>query len=262
MNYQTNWFRVPKPLQDPVARLICFPYAGGNAGSYVNWAKSLPDGIELVAVEPPGRAVRMLEPPFDNMADLISDLLPHYQRIIDKPYLVFGHSLGGRVAYEISCCCQQLGLRLPNRFIASASRAPHIVKQRPNIYDLPDIQFLDKLRGFNGTPESVLTNREMMELLLPMLRSDFKIADLYLAQPQKLKCPLSVWHGEMDHEISQLDFKSWADCSVFPVEFTSVPGGHLFVDSNVQDVLARLNPLLERLGLGLIRNGTDQHSVV
>ncbi len=254
MSNQTNWFRIPKRVNDPQLRLICFPYAGGNAGTYVNWVKNIPSTVELIAIEPPGRAVRMLEQPFDDMNTLIGDLLPHYQHLIDRPYIVFGHSLGGRMAYDISLKCQLLGLRLPSHFIASASRAPHIVKQRKNIYDLPDPQFLDKLRGFNGTSEDILSNKELMDLLMPMLRADFKIADMYLTDPKPLDVPFSVWGGQEDHEISKLDLESWADCCAREVEMEYLPGGHLFVDSHAAGVLERLNKILQRASTAVSQN--------
>lgn len=247
MNSNSNWFKRPKPVINPSLRLFCFPYAGGNASSYVGWVKSLPEFVELIVVEPPGRAARMMEQPFDSMEALVDDLFPHFQKLTDVPYIFFGHSLGGRVAYEICLRCHRLGIQLPGHFIASASRAPHIIKQRKNIYDLPEAEFIDKLRSFNGTPEEVLTNTELMELLLPMLRADFEIADTYLANPLPLDIPISVWAGTDDHEISKLDLQAWADCCNNQIEFEVMPGGHLFVDSHAAEVLAMLTVILTRL---------------
>jgi len=115
-----------------------------------------------------------------------------FPQVIDRPYLLFGHSLGSRIAFELALRCRQLGLPSPVSFIASGSRAPHLRTHENPIYDLPEAEFVAKLRDLKGTPEEVLRNEELIQLLTPLLRADFRIADLYCAAQTRLDCPIVV----------------------------------------------------------------------
>src|SRR3954452_408264 len=89
----TDRFIRPQPKLAPVARLICLPYAGGSAATYVPWAKSLPAQVELIALQPPGRGSRMNEAPHARMESLVAQLMDVFPRITERPYVLFGHSL-------------------------------------------------------------------------------------------------------------------------------------------------------------------------
>ena len=117
----SKWFVKPRPVQNPKLRLFCFPYAGGNAATFIPWKNYLPSWFELVAVHPPGRSNRMFEAPYHDMDALVADLLSHFRQLVDTPFIFFGHSLGSRVAYELAKRCQMAGLPLPQHFIASGS---------------------------------------------------------------------------------------------------------------------------------------------
>src|SRR5215471_749362 len=132
----TDWFIRPQPKLAPAARLICLPYAGGSAATYVPWAKSLPPRVELIALQPPGRGSRMAESPHARMEALVAELMRAFPMLTDRPYVLFGHSLGSRVAFEVTLQCQLEGITLPVRLVASGSRAPYLAKSEPVIHDL------------------------------------------------------------------------------------------------------------------------------
>lgn len=242
-----KWFRVPKPLDNPKLRLICLPYAGGNSNSYMKWAEQLPDGIELVAVELPGRSARMLETPYDEMHGLVDDLYEAFQPFLNIPYVLFGHSLGGRIAYEMMLRSQQRQQPLAQHLIVSASRAPHVIKRRHDIYHLSDDEFIEEMRDFNGTPERVLQDREFMELLLPMLKADFKIADQYISPPLPVASPVTVIGSTGDDHIIDEHLWAWDELSPNKVEVAYVEGAHFYLDTHPQQVLAVVNEVLLNL---------------
>jgi medium-chain acyl-[acyl-carrier-protein] hydrolase len=242
-----RWFLRPLPKRAPRLRLICLPYAGGNAGTYVPWSAHLPPDVELIAVQPPGRGTRMDEAPYSEMEPLIQALLTVFPRVTDRPYLLFGHSLGSRIAFELAVRCGQAGLPTPVTFIASGSRAPHLRKREKPIYDLPQPQFIAALRELNGTPEELLENRELLALLNPLLRADFKIADTYCATPVALDCPVVVFTGVEDHEVSREEAERWRDLAARGCEVHGFPGGHFFIEENRAQVLEKLNAVLVKL---------------
>ncbi|UXI70696.1 thioesterase II family protein [Tahibacter amnicola] len=222
-------------------RLICLPYAGGSASTYLPWATHLPADVELVCVQPPGRASRMGERPHSEMDDLVAELTAAFSGIADKPYALFGHSLGSRVAYAFAQQCERAGLPGPRLLIASGSRAPHFPGDKDCVYDLPEAQFIDKLRELNGTPEEVLNNAELIQFLIPLLRADFKIADVYQAEPCRLHCPIVVLAGTEDWEVTEAAAEGWRELSNGQCDIHWIPGGHFFVEHSRAVVLEKVN---------------------
>ena len=240
----SEWFIRPQPKLAPAARLICLPYAGGSAATYVPWAKSLPAEVELIALQPPGRGSRMNEAPHAQMQPLVAELMRVFPRITERPYVLFGHSLGSRVAFEVTLQCQLKGMPLPARFIASGSRAPHLTKRELPIHDLPDAQFVEALRDLDGTPEEILNNSELIQWLLPLLRADFRIADQHLAPRIPLNCPLTVLAGTEDETVSPSEVEAWRELAAGDFAIHWVAGGHFFVEHNREWVLETVNTLV------------------
>ncbi|WP_298771737.1 thioesterase II family protein [uncultured Shewanella sp.] len=190
------WFKRFNPQQSPDIRIICFPYAGGNASTYSNWYKYLPANIEVIAIQPPGRANRLNEPAIDNVNELIENLSTYIDFFTSSKYILFGHSLGSRIAYALALRIQQYGRPPPLHFFASGSQAPHLVHRRKCIFDLPKKEFINELRLLNGTPEEILQCDDLMEILIPMLRADLKMSDFFIGKNiLRLSCYCYLWFG-------------------------------------------------------------------
>jgi medium-chain acyl-[acyl-carrier-protein] hydrolase len=242
----SDWFVVPRPNPDARIRLFCFPYAGGGAGTYLEWHRTLHPLVELVAVQPPGRGQRRGEAAHRTMDALQADLWPRILPMLDRPYFLFGHSMGSRVAYALALRLRDAGKRMPTHFIASGGRAPHLACE-PITYDLPDAKFVESLRELDGTPEEILGNPELMELLMPLLRADFEIAELYRADPDiPFGCGASVLGGTGDARVLQEDLNAWQAHFQRPVRVEMCEGGHLFVEESRATVIALINGLAKR----------------
>lgn len=242
-----DWFVRPQPKLAPAARLICLPYAGGSAATYVPWSRLIPADIELIALQPPGRGSRMAEAAHSHMEPLVTELMSVFAKVTDRPYVLFGHSLGSRVGFEVILQCQRNGLPLPAHFIASGSRAPHLSKRESPIHDLPDERFIEALRELDGTPEEVLDNTELIQWLLPLLRADFRIADLHRASRTQIHCPLTVLAGTEDETVPAQDVEAWRELAAGQCDIQWVTGGHFFVERNREWVMEKVNAILARL---------------
>jgi surfactin synthase thioesterase subunit len=242
-----KWFVKYRSEHSTALRLICLPYAGGSISTYANWINEVPEGVEIIAVQPPGRGVRFIEPPFDSMHALVESLFSALTPILTEPYVVFGHSLGSWVSYELLKKIQKNNLTLPVHFFASGARAPHIEKKKENIHALPDEQFKERLKKLNGTPQSIIENHELMDFLMPVLRADFKIANDYCAAFDEVGCSVTVIGGNNDTEISIEELHAWKTLFTEPTEIEIVEGDHFFVDNNVQQTLSIVNSKLSVL---------------
>lgn len=124
------WFVRPVKRPEAQINLFCLPYAGDSSRVFQSWSESLPGVVELVAIELPGRGRRILEPAFKSMNTLAQELSCALYYQIDKPYVVFGHSMGSRIALNAVHELSRFGSPPPLHFITSGSAPPHIRKQR------------------------------------------------------------------------------------------------------------------------------------
>ena len=119
-------------------RLICCHHSGGGASLFYPWVKYLSDIVEVAAIQLPGRETRFNEPLLNNLEDVIDGLTKEFRGILDKPYILFGHSLGGLICFELTRHLQNLSLRLPEHLIVSGCKAPHLPMRKKPIHGLPD----------------------------------------------------------------------------------------------------------------------------
>ncbi|TMO56912.1 thioesterase [Pseudoalteromonas aurantia] len=223
--------------------LICFPYAGGGANVYAGWAKLLPKDVRLVIVQPPGRGRHFGEPAIDNMNKLISELQPQLVPYMQGEYVLYGHSLGSRVAFELLRQALERGLPCAKHFFASGSASPTYCGLKKPIYDLPSDEFRVELGELNGTPKEILAHDELMDLFEPMLRADFKLADTYkYEQPLTFPCNVSVFAGK-DDPILEENARHWL--SFFESgDFTWFEGGHFFINDCTTEIVDKVSTRL------------------
>jgi len=240
-----SWVTYPKPNPEAKLRLFCFHYAGGAALSFRSWSNNLPSTVEVCPIELPGRSFRLRETPFTDIEPLIEALAPVVLPNLTKPFAFFGHSLGALVSFELARLLRKDYNQNPLHLFVSGYRAPQLPDRHPPIRALPDAQFLQELRRYNGTPEAVLENAELMELLLPTLRADFSVVETYSYNPETpLDCPITAFGGLEDWKANALDLEPWREQTNSDFSVEMFPGDHFFIHSAESIVLERLWQLL------------------
>lgn len=237
----SKWFQVSRPKKEKDYRLFCFPYAGGSAAVYSTWNDFLPDNVELVAIQPPGRANRWSEKLHASVTEMVDDLVHAIPAWLDRPYMIYGHSLGSSVAFEMLHALEQKKLRLPERFFAGARRAPHYPPRTAPIHEYPLEEFKSEIKKLNGTPDSILNDPDMMEILVPVLRKDFKAAYTYHRDPfSKIDCKVSIFGGAADNTVAQEDLLGWQEHFATTMDMYIVDGDHFFLDDNTKVIVDRI----------------------
>lgn len=142
--------------------LYCFPYAGGNPVAFLPWQERLPAWIRVRAVQLPGRAQRLAEAPMHEWPPLIQALADAVAAERAQAFAFFGHSLGALMAFETARACAERGLPLPERLIVSGCAAPSLREPEIGLHQLPEPALIARLREYQGTPDAVLANAELM----------------------------------------------------------------------------------------------------
>ena len=239
-----RWLPLRDGRRSGALRLFVFPYAGGRASAFRAWSRALPESIEVLALQPPGREQRFSEPPLRSVDEAVRALLPVLMPLLDRPFAFFGHSLGGLVAYEVALALGARGAPKPSHFFASGSRAPHAPLPEDPVHVLRGEAFLERLRLLGGTPPEVLACRELMDLFTPMLLADLCMSETYRAErAEPLPVPLTALGGTEDGEVRPERLAAWAEVAGASFELVWLPGGHFFVhaeERGVLDVVARV----------------------
>ncbi len=227
------WVRFPQPNPLARLRLFCFPHAGGGASLYRLWPQGLPEEVEVCAVQLPGREGRMQEAPFTRMTPLVQTLLPALQPYLDKPFALFGHSLGALICFQLARQLRrQVGL-LPVHLFVAAWPAPHLPHLDQPLHQLPEAEFIRSLRRLQGTPELVLRNRDLLDIFLPLLRADFAVAETYTyAAEPPLACPITAFGGLQDRRVGRQPLEAWRQQTTAAFALRLFPGDHFFVQDN------------------------------
>ena len=244
----SKWFDIERPKPHALMRIFCFPYAGGGASVFRQWSEELPSNVEVISVRLPGRETRIDESPIASLDQLLKSL---YQNIIpfcNKPFMFFGHSNGALICYELALLMRRRELEtLPITLVLSAKIPPHVPGDDKKRSILSDDEFIFELKELNGTPKELLENRELMEMLLPMIRADFSLTEGHIFQKDIiLDCPVSVFYGSEDN-ISKQQIMAWQDLFREQVNFYEFTGGHFFIHEQRAEVLSVLNSVIKKI---------------
>src|SRR5689334_12399770 len=235
----TPWFTSQRPNAGARLRLFCFPYAGGGAAIYRLWPQSLPSEVEACMAQLPGRGTRLREEPFTNLDALVAAVAEAIAPLLDKPFALFGHSMGAMISFELARRLREQGQPQPSHLFISGRRAPQLPNDDPISYNLPDAELGQELLRLNGTPKEVLEHPELMELMLPLLRADFSVVETYDYRPGvPLDCPLTVFGGLRDAEVSREQLDAWREQTTGEFALRMLPGDHFFLsDAQAQTLL-------------------------
>ena len=241
------WFKFPRQNRQGKIRLFCFPYAGAGSRVFSSWPDTLPREIEVCPVNLPGREARLREPPITDMDRLVRSVVRALLPYVDKPFALFGHSMGALVGFETARHLRREYGLSPAHLFVSGHVAPIYLEMVPRRHTLPEPQFSDELRYLNGTPREVLNNPELMELILPILRADFELCETYKYESEPpLDCPLSVYGGLQDEFAECEHLEGWRHETTGPFAIHLLRGDHFFLHTAESLLLGLLGQELRK----------------
>ena len=231
------WFQV-QPNSAARMRLFCFPYAGGGSAIYRPWSRQLPRHIEMVPALLPGRELRLREPAYTRVEQLVDALAREIFPYLDKPFVFYGHSMGAILSFELARRLRSERGVEPEHLFISGRRSPRVPRRDPYIHELPDPEFVAEIEQLNGTPREVIEHKELMEMVIPMLRADFAVCHMYTYVPGKpLRCPITVLGGTRDDTTAREDLEGWHDETTGHCRIHMLEGDHFFINQQQATIL-------------------------
>ncbi len=235
------------PRPEAEVRLFCFPYGGSGPGIFRHWPERLSDSIEAIGILYPGRESRSMESLVPDIEQLAEAMLPGMLPYLEKPFALFGHSLGALLSFELARRLADSHNIHPEHLFVAGATAPHYPVEKP-IHHLSDEQFLTALIGMRGMPDAILANHRLLEYALPIIRNDFAACANY--QPQsgtKLACGLTAFAGKDDPRARLARVEAWQQYTAAGFTQQVFSGGHFFIHDREQDILASINAELSGL---------------
>ncbi len=232
------WLRRYVAAPEARTRLVCFPHAGGAASYFHPLATALAPEADVISLQYPGRQDRRLEPLLPDvatMADRITEVLATQEPL---PTVLFGHSLGATLAFEVAWRQQQAGAG-PAAVVASGRRGPGTTRDEA-VHRLDDEGLLAEITSMDAS-NAALLNDEIMRMSLPAIRSDFRAAELYtLPGEQVLTCPVTVLLGDADPKCTVDEARQWQEHTSGRFGLRVWPGGHFYLAQHAAEVTAHL----------------------
>jgi medium-chain acyl-[acyl-carrier-protein] hydrolase len=247
MQSSDSYFFRPRPNPTARLRLFCFHHAGGSNTLFHHWRDRLPAHVELLLARLPGHGDRSSETPSKRMSPVVREAAEAMAPYLGEPFALFGHSMGASVAFEVARLVRRGHGVQPSRLLVSSCQAPQCLRFALPTYNLPDPEFIEKLRGLNGTPQPLFDNQRLLLAMLPMIRADVELLQTYeYAADAPLDCPITVFGGLQDHVVKLAGLMGWRKQTTAQAVVHLLPGDHFFLNSFQQTFLELLSDELNQ----------------
>ncbi|MED3024758.1 MULTISPECIES: thioesterase II family protein [Bacillus cereus group] len=234
-------------------KIICLPYAGGSASIFNRWSDLLLPEIRIENIEIAGRGKRSREACYTNVLDVVEDIYSIVEKgLDDEPYVIFGHSMGGLLAFELGHKIQQENRRLPEAYFFSGKSAPNL-PTKEIVHEFEEERFIDRIFSLGGTPAELLHHKDLLDIYLSIIRADYKVVETYEfpENRDRLNTPFYILYGDKD-VINLDEILAWENHTSKSCKWYEFYGGHFFIKNQENRVLNLVNRILtEELKIGV-----------
>jgi surfactin synthase thioesterase subunit len=207
----------------------------------------LAERCEVLSIQYPGRQGRRNETPLESITAIAEVVAGHISALPEKPFALFGHSMGALIAFEIARILEAEGLS-PLALFVSGRRAPGRLHNSVELHKAEDSALVEELRQMSGTDDLILADKGLMDMVLPPLRADYKAVETYRFQPgEKLRVPIYAYIGDSDPKVTTEEAEEWADYTTGQFAIQVLPGGHFYLGTQSAEVFGSVGQVLDGL---------------
>lgn len=226
--------------------LICIPYAGASASMFSKWQANFNQNILVCPILLPFRDSRRKEEMPESVSKLAYDFVEQNEKLLRKPYAIFGHCTGAILGYEIARTAKKIYGIEPIFLIVSSSQEPAIIPEEARVlYNADNTTIKEYLIKENLVEEDILDIPEFVEYYYPILCEDFKIYANYVVEKEKLSSPIIAMYDPDDSKLIESNVLGWKQ---YTEHFSSitVKGGHYSFLTNEKKLIESINQIIER----------------
>ncbi|MFV2117027.1 thioesterase II family protein [Streptomyces sp. Act-28] len=226
-------------------RMFCFHHAGGGPSLFHGWQQALAPETQVLPVLLPGRDRRIRESRFTDIDQVVEDLDRELGASLDRPYVLFGHSMGALIAHRVAAHRSATGSRPPEAVFLSGCRPPHLKSGLPAADRVGREELIGWLVEIGGLPDELLGRPEWLALLLPVVIDDLMLCASATRRPiTRVPRPLYVFGGDTDRLAGSGDLSAWQAYTSTTFTMTLCNGGHFYLKDTPGPLLTHLRKAL------------------
>ncbi|MEC4019672.1 thioesterase II family protein [Streptomyces sp. H27-D2] len=230
--------------------LVCLGFCGGGTAAYHEWAAMMPPATDLLAVCYPGREGRFAEDFADSWDALAEDVV-RAATTTGVPYVLFGHSMGGWMAFDVTTRLAAAGAPLPEALVVSSCNAPDRgLTARDRFPDRrgTDDELLTWMSTHGLLPAHVLGDEDLTEMAVELMRADIRVRDTFTYTGARTTVPLQVLSGAGDPVVGDDAGTRWGALTTAAHRHDVLPGGHFYTPEVWRTLPDRIAALKAPLG--------------
>lgn len=215
--------------------------------AYANWQRYFGGEIEVCPIMLPGRESRISEPLMADAVEMAEEIYHGIRSELGEHFYIFGHSMGGIIAYELSQIIKWHENRYPEILFMSATTLAMPPKEK-YIHEYSEEELARHLADSGGTYTELLENREFRECYFPIIRNDYKLSETYRCTYPKIGCRIHAFASKEDREIDYEQTLRLADYTE-DFDITFFQGDHFYVKTAEEEVCRKIYELISRSSL-------------
>lgn len=234
---QEKGYLVYNPNPHAKLKLLCFHHAGGSALSMVPLVRDLSEDVEVCLFELPGRGMTNDLPFLSTFCEAKEYLFKTVFHYIDRPAVLFGHSLGGLFVYALSSLLDEKSQYI-KKLIISAARSPITVANHATHPEAPFTRrtresIIADIRRLGGVPNELESDSRLFNSIVDVTGRDFHLLDTFKFDDKALvNYPMELWLGTQDSAVPDEEVKLWEKMALNDYKCKYFNGGHFYLSEN------------------------------